>query len=99
LFGLASVEKLGVQTTVRGYIQSGITFTQIFNYTTPDKVTGCPPGFVSINSGHDDGNWQCLKLMVWALLLQSTLLELFLILHVQRLTTFKAASLLPFTCC
>eukprot|EP00884_Botryococcus_braunii_P000911 jgi/Botrbrau1/10820/Bobra.0064s0023.2 len=53
----------GNETTVWSYIQSGITFSQIFNYTTPDRVTGCPPGFVSINAGHDDGNWQCLQLM------------------------------------
>jgi hypothetical protein len=83
LLGVAVIqfERLGVQTTVRSYIDSGITFTQIFNYTTPDKVTGCPPGFVSINAGHDDGNWQCLQLMVGSHLDSSADLHLCPIQH------------------
>lgn len=51
---------------VRDWI-SKYRFADIFDEAKPimqdDKNTGkCPEGFVSINSGHDSGNHQCLKL-------------------------------------
>lgn len=57
---------------VKSYIESGITFNEIFKYAVPDKVAGCPAGYVSINAGHDDGDWQCLQLMVQSHLVRPT---------------------------